>query len=249
MRSAIFVPVLTLAIGFLIGFFPIYSSQNTEITSLKNDNILLKADNTTINEQLLNLKEQGDNSQQLEAEISRLLLTSASGGGVNLKMMPHPETKELTVELPEVFSFNANHAFCRVDTNREAFVMQTYAMGEVLMGPNEFFMSMSTTSIDDFKVSVDNEGRRRLLMTGGLDCFTEVAKANLTLGSRDIAEPASYKIEAIDAGLGGGLAGDSFAFTVFFDAKEAPFNYAIFGPEFTFTGTMTDGEVTIPNPR
>jgi len=86
-------------------------------------------------------------------------------------------------------------------------------------------------------------------MTGGLDCFTEVAKASMKLGSREVAEYASYKIEAVDAGFGGGRAGDTFEFTVYFDESTAPINYAIFGPEFTFTGDMIDGEITIPKPQ
>jgi len=88
-----------------------------------------------------------------------------------------------------------------------------------------------------------------VVITGGLDCFTEVAKANMRLGSREVAEIAEYKIEATDGGLGGGQAGDLFKFTVYFDPEEAPINYAIFGPEFTFTGDMVDGEVTVPDPR
>ena len=56
-------------------------------------------------------------------------------------------------------------------------------------------------------------------------------------------------IEAVDGGIGGGSSGDSFAFTVFFDHKEAPVNYRIFGPKFTFTGRMVEGEITIIDPR
>ena len=166
-----------------------------------------------------------------------------------MKMMPHPETGEATVELPEVFSFDANHAFCRVDTNREAFIMPTYQMGDILIEKNEFFMSMSTTTINEFKISQDADGNNKVVITGGLDCFTEVAKATMTLGSREVAEPADYKIQATDGGLGGGPSGDTFEFTVYFDANTAPINYAIFGPEFTFTGEMIDGEITIPSPR
>ena len=52
----------------------------------------------------------------------------------------------------------------------------------------------------------------------------------------------------MDNGEGGGTAGDSFKFTVFFDPDDAPVNHAIFGPEFTFTGEMIDGEITIRDP-
>ncbi len=41
---------------------------------------------------------------------------------------------------------------------------------------------------------------------------------------------------------------DSFAFTVFFDSDEASVNPGIFGPEFTYTGEMIAGKVTIGKP-
>lgn len=185
--------------------------------------------------------------RELEESVARLSLNTASGGGVNLKMMPDPETGEPTVPMHEVFSFDRNHALCRVDTNPQAFKMQTYEMGEVVVEANQFFMSMVATSIDQYEVSSD-DGTLRVTMRGGLDCATEVGQAETTIGSRTAAEHATYLIEAVDAGVGGGDAGDSFAFTVFFDPEEAPVNYAIFGPEFTFTGEMVDGEVTIVEP-
>ena len=186
----------------------------------------------------------------LEDQLSLLFRgVYSSGGGVNLKMMPDPVTGEPTVPLEEVFSFDRSHAICRVDTNPHAFVMPTYQMGDLQIGANQFFMSMVATTVEEYNVSTDPDGKRRVTMSGGLDCSTEVGQATVTIGSRTAAEHATYLIEAVDAGPGGGEAGDSFAFTVFFDPEEAPVNYAIFGPEFTFTGRMTQGEITIIDPR
>lgn len=185
----------------------------------------------------------------LQETVTRLSYNTASGGGVNVKLMPHPETGDPMVRMEEVFSFDRNHALCRVDTNPEAFKMPTYEMGEVVVEPHQFFMSMEATSIEQYQVSTDAEGSRRVVMRGGLDCATEVGQASVTIGSRTAAEHATYEIEAVDGGIGGGEAGDSFAFTVFFDPEEAPVNYAIFGPEFTFTGEMVTGEITIVDPK
>ena len=88
--------------------------------------------------------------------------------------------------------------------------MPTYEMGDVLIEKNEFFMAMSTTSMDEFKMSKDSAGNNRVIITGGLDCLTEVAKANMVLGSREVAEYAEYRIQATDGGMGGGKAGDNF---------------------------------------
>lgn len=186
--------------------------------------------------------------EQLQESVVRLSYNTASGGGINLKMMPDPATGEAAVPLYEVFSFDRNHAICRVDTNPQAFKMPTYQMGEVTVEPNQFFMSMVVTSVEQYEVSTDPDGKQRVMMRGGLDCATEVGQADTTIGSRTAAEHATYRIEAVDGGIGGGEAGDTFAFTVFFDPDEAPVNYAIFGPEFTFTGQMVDGEITIVEP-
>ncbi len=200
---------------------------------------------TTLQSEVATLQEQ---VQDLEETVARLSYNTASGGGVNLKMMPDPETGEPTVPMHEVFSFDRNHAICRVDTNPEAFKMQTFEMGEVVIEAHQFYMSMVATSIEQYEVSTDADGTRRVTMRGGLDCATEVGQAETTIGSRTAAEHATYLIEATDGGPGGGEVGDTFAFTVFFDPEEAPVNYAIFGPEFTFTGEMIVGEISIDVP-
>lgn len=183
--------------------------------------------------------------QSLRDAVRKLSYNTASGGGVNLKYMPNPDTGELTVPLYEVFSFDRNHALCRVETNRDAFRMSTYSMGEVVVEPHQFFMSMVVTSVEQYEIVDNTDGTRTVVMRGGLDCATEVGQADTVIGSREAAEHATYRIEAVDAGIGGGEAGDTFAFTVFFDPEDAPVNYAIFGPEFIFTGQMVDGEITI----
>ena len=185
---------------------------------------------------------------ELRRKVATLSYNVASGGGVNRKMMPDPVSGRPTVPLDEAFTFDRNHAQCRVDTNPQAFKMPTFAMGEVQIEPNRFFMAMASTTIEQFLVTTASDGKRRVTMRGGLSCATEVGQAQTTLGSRTAAEHATYEIEAVDGGIGGGTAGDSFAFTVFFNAREAPLNHAIFGPKFTFTGEMVEGEVTIVDP-
>ena len=186
--------------------------------------------------------------QTLRERVTRLSYNTASGGGVNLKMMPDPVTGQPTVPLEEVFSFDRNHAMCRVDANRQAFKLPTYQLGEVVVEPNSFFMSMVATSIEQYRLETQPNGAHTVTMRGGLSCATEVGQGKVVLGSRSAAEHATYIVEAVDGGIGGGAAGDAFAFTVFFDPKEAPVNYSIFGPKFTFTGRMIEGEITITAP-
>lgn len=187
-------------------------------------------------------------SDGLRRKVAALSYNVASGGGVNRKLMPDPVTGRATVALDEAFTFDRYHAICRVDTNPRAFKMPTHALGEVVIQPHSFFMAMTATTIEQFTVSTRPDRKRHVKMKGGLSCATEVAQANTTLGSRTAAEHATYEIEAIDGGVGGGKAGDSFAYTAFFDPKEAPVNYSIFGPKATFTGELIEGEVTIVDP-
>jgi hypothetical protein len=167
---------------------------------------------------------------------------SASGGGTNRKMMPDANGNP-TVEMLEVFSFDRNHAYCRVDDNPVAFTMPTFAMGNVNIPARSFFMSMATTTIDQFDARQLDGTKAQATLRGNLDCHTEVNSASIKVGSRTAGEPAAYEIVAVDGGMGG--KGDTFAFTVFFDERTAPLNYAIFGPKFTFTGDMVEGEITI----
>lgn len=184
----------------------------------------------------------------LRRKVTALSYNVASGGGVNRKLMPDPQTGKATVPLDEAFTFDRNHAMCRVDTNPAAFKMPTYAMGDVAIAANQFYMAMATTTVEQFLVFTSADGKRHATLKGGLSCSTEVSQATTKLGSRTASEHATYEIEAVDGGIGGAKAGDSFAFTVFFDQKEAPLNHAIFGPKFTFTGELIEGEVTVIDP-
>ncbi len=191
---------------------------------------------------------QGRDVDALRRKVTELSYNVASGGGVNRKLMPDPITGKSTVALDEAFTFDRNHAMCRVDTNPQAFKMPTYSMGDVVIDANKFYMAMTTTTIEQFLVSTASDGKRKVVMRGGLSCSTEVGQARTTFGSRTASEHATYEIQAVDGGVGGAKAGDSFAFTVFFDPKEAPLNHAIFGPKFTFTGDLVEGEITIVDP-
>ena len=102
--------------------------------------------------------------QTLRERVTRLSYNTASGGGVNLKMMPDPVTGQPTVPLEEVFSFDRNHAMCRVDANRQAFKLPTYQLGEVVVEPNSFFMSMVATSIEQYRLETQPNGTRKVTM-------------------------------------------------------------------------------------
>jgi hypothetical protein len=172
---------------------------------------------------------------------------TASGGGVNLKLMPDVEG-DPTVPLRESFTFDANYAQCIIEDNPEPFSMETYTMGRVVIERHSFFMAMYANEVSLVSIRDLGDGRRTAKLTGDLGCLTEAGTATGRVGSREAAEPAFFEIEATDGGHGGGAARDTFVFTVFFDPEQAPLNHAIFGPNPAFTGEMIAGEITIAAP-
>jgi hypothetical protein len=172
---------------------------------------------------------------------------TASGGGVNLKLMPDVEGN-LTVPLRESFTFDAHYAQCIIEDNLDAFSMDTYSMGKVVIEPHRFFMAMYANDVSLVSIRDTGDGRRVAKLTGDLGCLTEAGTASGRVGSREVEEPAFFEIEATDGGHGGGTARDTFVFTVFFDPEQAPLNHAIFGPNPAFTGEMIAGEITIASP-
>jgi hypothetical protein len=172
---------------------------------------------------------------------------TASGGGVNLKLMPDAEG-EPTVPLRESFSFDARYAQCIIEDNPEPFAMDTYTMDRVVIEAHSFFMGMYAREVSLVSIRDAGDGTRIAKLTGALGCATEAGTATGRVGSRTAEEPAFFEIEATDGGHGGGAARDAFAFTVFFDPEQAPLNHAIFGPNPTFTGEMIVGEITIDVP-
>jgi hypothetical protein len=166
---------------------------------------------------------------------------------VNVKQLPAAEGED-TVPLRESFSFDAHYAQCIVEDNPAAFAMDTFSLGRVVIEAHAFFMAMYASEVSLVSIRSDASGKRVARLVGSLGCATEAGTGTVTLGSREVTEPAAFEIEATDGGHGGGGAGDGFAFTVFFDPDQAPVNHAIFGPKATFTGEMVAGEVTIDVP-
>lgn len=169
----------------------------------------------------------------------------AYGGGTNLKLMADPVTGLLTIPMEEVWHFDLDRAFCRVDNNPQAFAMDTYKMGKVVVDANSFQMIMLTKDVQIPEFTLSPSGPAKVKLTGETDCSTVASVANIKVGGREIVEPAPFEILAVHDEK----AGDSFAFTVFFDANSAPVNYAMFGPKATFTGNIQAGGVTIKRLR
>ncbi|GIW03898.1 MAG: hypothetical protein KatS3mg059_0518 [Thermomicrobiales bacterium] len=149
--------------------------------------------------------------------------------------------------LRETFAFDPIYAQCIVEDNPQRFAMETYEMGHVVIEPHQFFMAMHADTVGLHEIRQEQNGALTAVLIGSLFCATFAGTASVSVGSREAKEHARFQIEATDGGVGRTIP-DRFAFTVYFDPKEAPVNHAIFGPEFTFTGEMIAGKVTIGPP-
>ena len=206
------------AIGLGIGGLGFINSNNN-LSAEKETNSKLQTDVANLNDKLEDLQR-----------------WAIFGGGSNIKSMLNTVDKQPTVRMDETFYFDQKNAICRVDNNPEAFIMPTYQMGEVEIEKNTFFMLMSTTSLY-VKSIEESENSTCILESDVGDCFTEAAAGGNIYGSRIEPEAFTSEIVAVD--------GKSFSYTAYFDENEAPINYAIFGPRFTFTGELDTGSVTV----
>ena len=175
------------------------------------------------------------------------VLMTASGAGVNLKLMPDVDGAPV-VPMRESFAFDPIYAQCIVEDNAERFAMDTHEMGRVVIEPHTFFMAMYADSVGLHEIRQNTNGSMTAVLLGSLFCTTTAGTATVTVGSREAQEHALFRIEATDGGVGGQAPPDGFAFTVYFDSDEAPVNHGIFGPEFTFTGEMIAGKITVGKP-
>jgi hypothetical protein len=177
---------------------------------------------------------------------SEVLLT-ASGAGVNLKLMPDVDGNPV-VPMRESFAFDPIYAQCIVEDNADRFSMDTYEMGRVVIEPHQFFMAMYADTVGIDTIHHNDDGSWTATLLGSLFCATFAGTASVVVGSREAQEHARFQIEATDGGAGFSAPPDRFAFTVYFDTDEAPVNHGIFGPEFTFTGEMIAGKITVGKP-
>ncbi len=168
----------------------------------------------------------------------------AFGAGTNLKFMPDPNGNP-TAPMREVFAFTPDIVQCQVEDNLVDFAMQTYELGNAVIGAHQFYMVMVSDKVSPMNFDEDAGGSPRVTIRGTLSCATEAATASVKIGSRAAVEPAQFKAVAVDASARGSGVGSSFAITAYFNKTTAPVNHSIFGPEPTFTGKMVTGKITI----
>src|SRR5215211_8621432 len=95
------------------------------------------------------------------------VLMTASGAGVNLKLMPD-ESGNPVVPMRESFAFDPIYAQCIVEDNAERFAMDTYEMGRVVIEPHTFFMAMYADSVGLDEIRQNANGSKTAVLLGSL---------------------------------------------------------------------------------
>src|SRR5215213_2162374 len=99
------------------------------------------------------------------------VLMTASGAGVNLKLMPDVDGNPV-VPMREPFAFDANYAQCIVEDNAERFAMDTFGMGRVVIEPHQFFMAMHADNMGLYGITREANGALTATLLGALFCST-----------------------------------------------------------------------------
>ena len=158
-----------------------------------------------------------------------------------------PNNPDNKVPLTTDLGFDETMVYCKVTTNFEPFIFPAYnpAFGMVPVDAHSFFMDMQSTRIDRLDIVDGPDGQPRAIYEGVMRSITRANVAG-TLYEFDEQE-IPYGCVADDDPFGTpaevGISKNSFSMTGYFDPAGGHHN--LFGPEFTFAGTLTSGNIVI----
>ena len=135
-------------------------------------------------------------------------------------------------DLTSIFAFTKDFFHCVVLTNDQVFTMPTHSLGSVLIGKNQFFMSVDSVGID----SVRKAAAGRVELKG-------MARSITRVGDKFEEAIVPFNVVAVDGGPG--FERDSLLLTVFYNEKDSPLQLAIFGSEAHFGHSILSGDIAI----
>ncbi len=172
----------------------------------------------------------------------------SGSGSYDLGPFPHrdePENPDRRVPLTTDLGFDETMVYCKVTTNFEPFIFTTFGMGPVELEAHSFFMDMQSTRIDRLDIVDGPDGQPQAIYEGVMRSITR-AKVGETMFEFDEKE-IRYGCVADDDPFGTpaevGISKNSFSMTGYFDPAGG--HHVLFGPEFTFAGTLTSGNIVI----
>lgn len=155
------------------------------------------------------------------------------GAGTELLDRPR-DSQGVPFNLTSTFAFTESMFHCAVASNDKAFSLRTYSLGTVVLPEKQFSMSIDSAGIE----KVAKTGRGRVEIRG-------TARSITRIGER--YEDAIVPFLAVAADGGPSYEKDSLVLTIYYNEKDSPMQFAIFGPEPRFGQPVTilSGDISI----
>ena len=169
----------------------------------------------------------------------------SGSGSYDLGPFPHGSDPNRQTFLTTDLGFDETMVYCKVTTNFEPFIFPTHGLGPVTVEAHAFFMDMQSTRIDRLDIMDGPDGQPQAIYAGVMRSITR-ARVGETMYEFDEKE-IRYGCVADDDPLGTpaevGISKNYFSMTGYFDPAGG--HHVLFGPEFTFAGNLTSGNIVI----
>jgi len=169
----------------------------------------------------------------------------SGSGSYDLGPFMHADDPNRQAFLTTDLGFDETMVYCKVTTNFEPFIFPTFGMGPVTLNAHSFFMDMQSTRIDRLDIVDGPDGQPQAIYEGVMRSITRAQVGEMMFEFDE--EEIRYGCVADDDPFGTpgevGISKNRFSMTGYFDPAGG--HHVLFGPEFTFAGTMTSGNIVI----
>ena len=171
----------------------------------------------------------------------------SGSGSYALGPFPHGDDPNGQAYLITDLGFDETMVYCKVTTNFEPLIFPTAERGNVPLPAHTFFMDMQSTRIDSLEVQDGPDGLSKAIYRGVMSSETRVGLHGDPNQMIFIEHEIAYDCVAEDDNAGTpvevAISKNFFSMTGHFSPGGG--HRALFGPMFTFKGTLTGGNIVI----
>ena len=171
----------------------------------------------------------------------------SGSGSYALGPFPHGDDPNGQAYLITDLGFDETMVYCKVTTNFEPLIFPTAERGNVPLPAHTFFMDMQSTRIDSLEVQDGPDGFPEAIYRGVMSSETRVGLHGDPNQMIFIEHEIAYDCVAEDDNAGTpvevAISKNVFSMKGYFSPEGG--HHALFGPEFTFAGTLTSGNIVV----
>ena len=171
----------------------------------------------------------------------------SGSGSYALGPFPHGDDPNGQAYLITDLGFDETMVYCKVTTNFEPLIFPTAELGSVPLPAHTFFMDMQSTRIDSLEVQDGPDGLSKAIYRGVMSSETRVGLHGDPNQMIFIEHEIAYDCVAEDDNAGTpvevAISKNFFSMTGHFSPGGG--HHMLFGPQFTFEGTLTGGNIVI----